>query len=463
MLITDNEKNYSELLLIINPFYNNFEESELKIFHATKSTKSDITIDVKIGDKSFSYIYPSTPNMYKDNKLDNKYVKRFGKIALYRALCQYTGKALPWGSLTGVRPSKLFYECIKEGLDPETTFTELYQVSKEKTAIVADIVQHQQKRSQGEKDIHLYLHIPFCPSKCTYCSFVSYSNKKYNEMLPKYVDKLILEVKETLSIIKKKKYNLRTVYIGGGTPTILANEDLDRLLAVLPKNIEEFTVESGRAETISLEKLQTMKKHGVTRVCVNPQSFNKKVLKEVNRPANFDAIKEDICNAKKLGLTVNMDLIAGLPKDTVQSFKNSLKKCISFHPDNITVHTLAIKNASQLRQDKFAHKNEKIVSKMVDYAYKKLHKNEYFPYYLYRQKHMMANLENIGYAKAGTECIFNIDSMEETASIVACGAGGISKRFFRKENRIERYANIKDIPQYMDRVEEIAQKKLELY
>ena len=463
MLITDNEKNYSELLLIINPFYNNFEESELKIFHSTKNTDSDITIDIKIGDKSFSYLYLTTPNMYKDQKLDNKYVKRFSKIALYRALCQYTHKTLPWGSLTGVRPSKLFYECSKEGLDPIKTFTGLYLVSKEKTNIVDDIVQHQQKRSQGDKDIHLYIHIPFCPSKCTYCSFVSYSNKKYNDMLPKYVDKLILEIKETLKVIKKKKYNLRTVYIGGGTPTILANEDLDRLLSSLPKNIEEFTVESGRAETISLEKLQTMKKHSVTRICVNPQSFNKKVLQAVNRPANFDAIKEDICNAKKLGFIVNMDLIAGLPKDTVQSFKNSLKKCISLDPDNITVHTLAIKNASQLRQDKFAHKNEQIVSKMVDYSYKKLHKKGYFPYYLYRQKHMMANLENIGYAKSGTECIFNIDSMEETASIVACGAGGISKRFFRKENRIERYANIKDIPQYMDRVEEITQKKLELY
>ncbi len=464
-LTVDNEKNYAELLLIINPFFSDFENSELQIFHSTKSTDKNILINVEIGDKKYSYKYSTKPEMYVKNVLENKYVKRYGKIGLYRALSEYTGKSLAWGSLTGVRPTKLFYECLKTQSFSEAkkTFLDLYKVSKEKTKIVEEIIHHQGKKSTGDKDINLYVHIPFCPSKCTYCSFVSYSIARYNNMLSQYVDNLIYEITESLKLIRKKKYNLRSIYIGGGTPTILSCDDLERLLKALNVKVEEFTIESGRPETMTKEKLEIMKANGVTRVCVNPQSFNKEVLVAVNRPQNIEDIKNAVLWAKELGFVVNMDLIAGLPNDTVSSFNTSLKKTLSFEPDNITVHTLAIKNASQLKQTDFVHKNEEMVAKMVDNAYKTLDKYAYYPYYLYRQKHMMANLENIGYSKSGQECLFNIDSMEEVSSILACGAGGISKRFFAKDNRIERYANIKDIPQYMAETKRITANKLVLF
>ena len=427
--------------------------------------------------------------MYDNKNLDNKYVKRYGKIGLYQALSEHTGKSLPWGSLTGIRPTKLFYEYLKTNTFEETKriFRELYKVSNEKIKVVVDIINHQAQKSKNDNDIHLYIHIPFCPSKCTYCSFVSYSIDRYNKMLSEYIDKLIYDIKQSFQAIRKGNYNLRTVYIGGGTPTILSAEDLERLLKAInseinikaPKKegennnptkrekncleIEEFTVESGRSDTITKQKFQIMKKYGVTRVCVNPQSFNKEVLKAVNRAQNMTEIENSITWAKELGLTVNMDLIAGLPNDYFASFKQSLTKTLSFKPDNITVHTLAIKNASKLKETGTNVENEANVSEMVDYAYKTLHRHKYFPYYLYRQKHMRENLENIGYSQSDKECIFNIDSMEEVASILACGAGAISKRFFAENNRIERYAILRDIPQYMADVEKITAKKLDLF
>jgi len=491
-LIVDNEKNYAELMLTVNLFVPNFNDSDLEIFHSTKITSKTVTVNVKINNNNYKYRYKTLPCMYKSEQLDNKYLKRYGRVGLYQALSEYTGSVLPWGSLTGIRPTKLFYEHLKTNSFDETKdiFRNLYKVSDEKIKIVVDIINHQSKKSKNNNDIHLYIHIPFCPSKCTYCSFISYSIDRYNNLLSEYVNKLIYDIKQSFAMIRKKNYNLRTIYIGGGTPTILSSENLEILLSTINAELKtdstqkgfakeilnkkgaknkklfkiiEFTVESGRADTITQEKLQIMKKHGVTRICVNPQSFNKEVLKGINRPQNLTETRNAIKWSKELGFIVNMDLIAGLPGDSFQSFKQSLTKTLSFKPDNITVHTLAIKNASKLKETGAEIKNGESVSAMVDYAYRTLHRHQFFPYYLYRQKHMKENLENIGYSQTNKECVFNIDSMEEVASIIACGSGSISKRLFVESNKIERYAVLRDIPQYMENVKEITARKLNLF
>ncbi len=467
-LIVDNEKNYSELLLIIDLFFSSKQRGFLSfdISHSTKIINKRFVIVIEIDGKKYQYSYMLQPEMFeKGHGLHNKFVKRYGKIALYRALSEHTGKDLPWGSLTGVRPSKLFYELMKEENRGYAVrkFKELYRVSEEKINLVASVVKNQSKKSTGDKDAHLYLHIPFCPSRCTYCSFISYSLPRHHAMLSDYVDTLITELTVTLKNIARKKYNIRSIYIGGGTPTILSSELLDKLLSHLHLPVEEFTVESGRVSTISKEKIDIMKKHGVTRICVNPQTFNKKVLQQVNREGCSKDTEAIITYAQNNGLLVNMDLIAGLPGETLASFKRSVLKTLSLRPDNITIHTLSLKNASQLTSDNFVSDDEKVVEKMVSWGYKELTENKYLPYYMYKQKHTLSHLENIGYSKKGSECLFNIDSMEESATIIANGAGAISKRLFTKESRIERAANVKDIPQYLNNIEEIVKKKLQLF
>lgn len=469
-LITNDEKLYDELLLIVKLFYTSkqFDSTDLNINHKYVLDNCKITNNVTIsGMHSFSH---SREDFIDSKSLQNKkykYLKRYAKLCLYETLSELLQVKLPWGALTGIRPTKLLYELKAEEkgsliLATNRLINEFY-VSKEKAQIAKDIIINQRLLSKNDKLVDLYVHIPFCPTRCSYCSFISNGLDYCNHLLQPYLDALIYEIKQTKKMLNDNNYLVKTVYIGGGTPTVLSANQLEQLLETIGYKTKEFTVESGRPDTITKEKLDVMKKYGVTRICINPQSFNNKTLSRIGR----NHTREDVINTYKLALPynfdINMDLIAGLEGETLNTFKKSVKTAIELHPANITIHTLSIKRASKLHEFKGETSSVEQTIKMVDFATKQLYKSGYKPYYLYKQKNMLGNLENIGYFRDDKINIFNIDSMEEVASIVACGAGAVSKRYFSTTDRIERFGQLKNIKEYIERIDEMVMKKNKLF
>jgi oxygen-independent coproporphyrinogen-3 oxidase len=394
-------------------------------------------------------------------------VKSRLKLGLYDALAEYFDKQLPYGCLTGVRPTKVAYSLMNNGLKLSQIpnyFRTNYRVSNEKIKLILEILENQKPIERNDVLVDFYVNIPFCTTKCSYCSFISAPIDKVQNYVSPYVDALLKEIEYAKQMIRNNCYIVKNVYIGGGTPTAIPTKELERILSSLTfGEMREFTVEAGRPDTITKEKLDLLQKYHVTRISVNPQTFNDEVLKNIGRAHSaIDTIKAYEL-ARTYNFVINMDLIAGLPGETIKSFKNSIDTVIDLAPENITVHTLCLKRASA-----FAIESENIfkttkTQKMLEYAKKQLQKSGYKPYYLYRQKNQVDNLENVGYFKGKTICRFNIESMEETASIIACGANAISKRFFSLENRIEREANVKDIPSYITRIGEMIQRKKDLF
>jgi oxygen-independent coproporphyrinogen-3 oxidase len=284
--------------------------------------------------------------------------------------------------------------------------------------------------------------------------------KKYVEP---YVESLCQDIKATLQFAREKNITLRNVYFGGGTPTSLSAVQLDRVLSEIDFTPIEFTVEAGRPDTIDMDKLAVLKKHGVQRISINPQTFNQSVLDVVGRKHSVEDIYNKYEMAKSLGFIVNMDLIAGLPTETYPMFCHSVDCAIKLSPDNITVHTLALKHGSVLKCQNYTQPHEQVVSQMVEYSHDMLHKAGYVPYYMYRQKYMTENLENVGFCKSGKPCLYNIGIMEETTNILACGTNAISKKISVHQNRIERAANAKDVITYIERNEDYLNKKFQLF
>ncbi len=389
--------------------------------------------------------------------------KRYAKIALYKVLSRVTGVAMPWGSLTGIRPTKLARQLSKETPDWKKTFTELLDVSHEKTSLVAEILQTQGSLRQNIIDgADLYIGIPFCVSRCSYCSFTSGELNRLRKYVEPYVDALCDDISQTIAFARERGIALNNVYFGGGTPTSLSAEQLDRIMSYIDFRPVEYTVEAGRPDTITEDKLEVFKRHGVDRVSINPQTFNQSVLDIIGRKHTVRDIYDKYALAKQYSFEVNMDLIAGLPTETYSMFVNSIDSAIELSPDNITVHTLALKRGSILKESNYAA-TEQDVSDMVRYAKKVLSNNGYAPYYMYRQKFMTENLENVGYCKKNTACLYNIGIMEEVANILACGTNAISKRIFSEEDRIERSANAKDVITYIERYKDYLDKKFELF
>lgn len=417
-----------------------------------------IEIDANLGKKSYEYSYPITA-------LET--AKKRCKLGLYDALCAYFNKSLPYGDLTGIRPTKLAYDLMRYGIKMSQLsayFRDNYRVSAEKIKLVLDVIENQKPIEQNDNLVDFYVNIPFCTTKCSYCSFISAPIDAVRNYVKPYVDALIKEIEFAKKLIAEKCYIVKNIYIGGGTPTAIPTDELERILASLTfQNINEFTVEAGRPDTITKQNLDLLKKYNITRISVNPQSFNDKVLEKIGRAHTSQETIDAYNLARKYNFEINMDLIAGLPTETLKSFKESIDKTISLNPENITVHTLCLKRASE-----FAIDNENIfktspTEKMVAYAEQKLCKAGYKPYYLYRQKNQLNNLQNVGYYRDHTICRFNVESMEETTSIIACGANAISKRVYCLENRLERCANVKDIPTYITRINDMIQRKIDLY
>ena len=461
-------------------------KDELKLLINLFETKkiNKITFDSNISNGEFNCTITILKHKEKTYNFTHKitgenekqFIQRTSKICLYKALCSTLNSTLPWGSLTGIRPSKIYKELVEVAKDSNPNLPEeevlnialknlinSYFVSNSKAQILKDMYMCQGQYIGDNKKVHLYINIPFCPTRCAYCSFVACGVDKFSHLIPPYLDALIKEINATLTFLKENNYTIDTIYIGGGTPTSLSHTDLDRLLSHLsPLKVKEFTVEAGRPDTITVEKLKVLKAHGVTRISINPQSFQDKTLKSIGRHHSANDIIDAYNMAKPFNFNINMDLIAGLNGENFRDFKSTLKSCLLLNPTDITVHTLCIKNTSNLKLNGGKTSNSKTVSKMVNYAYKTLKNYGFNPYYLYRQKNMIGNHENIGYTR-DLSCVFNIISMEELASVVACGANAISKKYNIENNRIDRFACVKNIPDYTSRIDELIEKKLNLF
>lgn len=455
---------------IIRLFYKDYKRLtqgdfflEQTVTFQSDTVKSIIKTDINGNTQEFA---DDEPFSYKKDSLEYwKYLKRFVKNALYKALKHLTGKVLPWGSLTGIRPTRLAYELKESGIKDELIEPILeknFDISKPKLKLLTEILNTQENiYTTDQNAVNLYVNIPVCTTRCSYCSFISSEVKRCRHLLDKYSDLVVCEIKHCLELIQSKNKYIRTVYIGGGTPTALEVNQLDKILSVIPKKTLEFTVEAGRPDTINKEKLDLLQSHNVTRISINPQTFSQNVLDTIGRGHTV----EDFYCVYRLArdnydFVINMDLIAGLPQDNLYGFKDSIDKTLELKPDNITVHTLALKSGSVLKNQQYF--DYELISDMVDYAYQKITHSGYSPYYLYRQKNMLGNLENTGYCMEGKQCINNIDTMEESISVIACGAGAISKRLFGG-GRIERSANMKNIDDYISRFDEMLERKNKLF
>jgi len=461
-----NDRLYDELLYVIKLFYTSEQIEQLDIeFNVFQDVKGD-EIFTKVSSSLSSKIFEKNGNII-DHEFPERYLKRYAKLALFDCVQSlFPDKILPWGSLTGIRPTKLFYELIKEHSGDEKSamedFINKFKVTTQKGEMVKQIIDSQRGIIKDENVADLYINIPFCPSKCYYCSFISLPINKCKDLLKPYLEALHKEIIETKKMIERKNLSIRSVYIGGGTPTILSAEELDELLSVININGVEFTVECGRPDTITKDKLDVLKKHGITRISINPQTFNDETLQLIGRSHTSKEILDCYNMAKDYPFDINMDLIAGLGNENLDIFKKSIDKALELSPENITVHTLSVKRGSSLNENGGEVSDTDDVFEMINYSHEVLLKNGYKPYYLYKQKNMIGNLENIGYYKHNP-CIFNIVSMEEFSSIIACGANAISKRYYIKNNRIERFANLKNIPEYISRIDEMIEKKNKLF
>lgn len=389
------------------------------------------------------------------------------KAQIYDKLSEITGIKPPWGALTGVRPVKLCGTLD----DPLKELTDTYRVSQSKAEEIIKIYDYQQEKLDlvSDKKIGVYIGIPFCPTRCLYCSFTS--NQPKGDAIDRYLTALIKEIEYCGRKMAEQGISIESIYIGGGTPTTLDSLQLDRLLTAVDDNfsfdgIKEYTVEAGRPDTIDMDKLLVIRKHGVDRISINPQTMKQKTLDLIGRSHSPEEIENAFIMAKKAKIPViNADLIAGLPEENTDDFKYSLEKMISLGADNITVHSLAVKKASRLieKDPNFHYRQRETVTDMIELASEMMEEEGYVPYYLYRQKHMSGSLENVGYCKDDTYGLYNIRIMDETQSILALGAGGMSKRFYPEQNRIERVANISNYELYIERIDEMIDRKDKIF
>lgn len=415
--------------------------------------------------------YPGIRLPYEKNgaHLEKNKAKRF----LYDRLAGLTGYSPAWGTLTGVRPTKLANELMSHKGMTRSEIADMlhnvYYVSDEKAGLVLDTCQNQSfiTGSPAGRTAGVYIGIPFCPTRCLYCSFTS--NQADEDAMRRYLDALIKEINSVGQRMRELDIKPESIYIGGGTPTSLCAGELDRLLdsiceAFDVSAVREFCTEAGRPDTIDTDKLSVMMAHGVDRISINPQSMNDTTLKLIGRTHRV----EDIINAFELargsGIRhINTDLIAGLPGEDYAMFMHTLDEVIGLGPDNITVHTLAVKRASRLREQDadYHYSGGGEVGRMVSDAADTLRRHEYFPYYMYRQKHMTGNFENVSYSKKGAESVYNIRIMDEHQTIIALGAGGISKAYYEEGNRLERVPNVSNFEIYIQRIDEMIQRKNE--
>ena len=438
-----------------------FSEPQPPYIYTEVSDK--ITISVNIG--SFNKSETAVKKLTDD---DNELVSA---QLLYKLLCDFTGLTQPWGILTGVRPVKLLRRLAEESSEEQAVkkFEKDFFVSNEKIALSRETEHNERKILELSKpeSFSLYVGIPFCPSRCSYCSFVMASIERAEKLIEPYTKLLCEEIKRTAEIANKLGLRLETVYFGGGTPTTLSAEQLNTVLKTVNKSFDmstcrEFTVEAGRPDTIDIAKLFALKENKVDRISINPQTVNDEVLKTIGRKHTAQQFFDAFELARKCGFdNINTDLIAGLPTDTPERFKNSLDSIVRLNAECITVHTLCMKRASRLTTEGVTLdlQQARDAREMLAYTQNILGQNEYIPYYMYRQSRMVGNLENVGWSKRGFESLYNVYVMDETHTILACGSGGVTKLKRNNPDYLERIFNFKYPYEYIDRFDELIQRK----
>jgi len=457
---------YDDAVVLIKSFYPRTEVMQYQEQAEQTRTAQDIVIE------------PEVPE--KDGRSKKELHEAF-KCTLYTKLSAQLNKTLPWGYLTGVRPSKIAYTLLEKGADREQileAFTKKHLVSEKKAQLALQVAQTEKsilEKMDYKNGYSLYIGIPFCPTTCLYCSFTSYSLAAYQSKVQPYLEALLKEMKYVSEAMRGRR--LDTVYFGGGTPTTLSAGQLDMLLTELERQFDlsacrELTVEAGRPDSITYEKLCVLKAHDVDRISINPQTMNQQTLDLIGRRHTVEQIEEAFALAGKAGLdNINMDMILGLPGENKEMVQHTLEKIKALAPESLTVHSLAIKRAAALNiwREKYLDlqmdNSDEIVSMAADYAHQMGHQ----PYYMYRQKNMAGNFENVGYSKPGLECIYNILIMEEKQTIIAMGAGASTKIVFQNETeggqagRIERIENVKDVTNYIQRIDEMIERKQKFF
>lgn len=457
---------YDDAVVLIKSFYPRTEVMQYQEQAEQTRTAQDIVIE------------PEVPE--KDGRSKKELHEAF-KCTLYTKLSAQLNKTLPWGYLTGVRPSKIAYTLLEKGADREQIlgeFTKKHLVSEKKAQLALQVAQTEKsilEKMDYKNGYSLYIGIPFCPTTCLYCSFTSYSLAAYQSKVQPYLEALLKEMKYVSEAMRGRR--LDTVYFGGGTPTTLSAGQLDMLLTELERQFDlsacrELTVEAGRPDSITYEKLCVLKAHHVDRISINPQTMNQQTLDLIGRRHTVGQIEEAFALAGKAGLdNINMDMILGLPGENKEMVQHTLEKIKALAPESLTVHSLAIKRAAALNiwREKYLDlqmdNSDEIVSMAADYAHQMGHQ----PYYMYRQKNMAGNFENVGYSKPGLECIYNILIMEEKQTIIAMGAGASTKIVFQNETeggqagRIERIENVKDVTNYIQRIDEMIERKRKFF
>lgn len=405
-----------------------------------------------------------------DKLTTDRLLQKIIKRSFYKAAVSETGKRPVWGSLTGIRPGKIATSLLERGYTEQKALKSLmddYDVSPERGALCIDTAKAgiSLKRTLRPEDAALYIGIPFCPTRCHYCSFVSHSVEKSMKLIAPFLDALYREIDALSAIVRERGFHIVAVYIGGGTPTTLSATQLDSLLKKLASSfdlsrVKEFTVEAGRPDTVTEDKLGALYHNGVSRISINPQTMSDEVLRAIGRRHTAEDVIQAVGLSRRAGFRlINMDLIAGLPGDTPDGFKHSLDAVLSLKPENITVHTLSLKKGTRFTLENTALPGAAAVAGMLDAAGSRLRRQGYAPYYLYRQKFMSGGFENVGWSLPGTESLYNILIMEELATILALGGGGVTKLVGRSTGRIERIFNPKYPYEYIDNIDRVIENK----
>lgn len=456
-VITSNEKFLTEIIEVVKIFEPNAEithgedaEFTLSVFHSVTGSKLKCVA-------SFGTFIHETESVFSMETF-----KRDVKLSAYMCLKKHFRLQPPWGALTGIRPTKLARDLHEAGRLDE--FQNLYDVTDEKFQIAKNVIRSQENyRNESEKTVDFYVGIPFCISRCTYCSFTGGEFGKLKHLVQPFVDSLSREIVAANEILRLNDCEVGNIYVGGGTPATLECFQLEQILKLLSPYRYELTVEVGRADAVTADKLRVLSDFDVKRISLNPQTFNDEILKAVNRTHTSEEFIKSYEIASKFNWQINMDLIAGLPGESVEMFSRSVEAAIKLKPHNLTVHTLALKAGSKLKEICKVDDNGQQMSMMVDYARLAADAAGYMPYYLYRQKYVSGNLENVGYCLPGMQCRYNINIMEELSSIMACGCNAVSKRIFGKANKIIRQGNPKDVLTYINGVDKLIERKRELF
>ena len=435
------------------------EEEAVKIEGMEDEEKC--TVITSNGKKTVEFSYEKISDSF-DDQLD--VMARISLLKLY-------DKDYKWGSLIGVRPTKIVHKFFDSGFNLhyiESILTDFYQVSREKAELLIEIAKRELKYMEN-RTIGIYIGIAYCPSRCSYCSFPSYLKEgKYLERFEEYYNTLLYEIREIGKLVKELGLEVNTIYVGGGTPSILSKEEMEKMLRVINQNydigkLKEFSYELGRIDTIDEEKLEVLKNWNVDRISINPQTFNMKTLKEVNRYHDQEKFDRIFNEAKRMGFIVNMDLILGLPGETTDDILYTLQKAGTYNMDNLTIHNLAIKKTSGLNKDNYLLAKNLNYKKIYGDIYKITREKGLYPYYMYRQKNSFEWGENIGYSLQDKESVYNIETIEENKTIIGIGAGAVTKLITGniRNRTIERFINPKDPLMWIDELEERLKKKKE--